>query len=391
MTDRPGARHSRGRDPSRRSAAGILAIVAASAVALVIGIGLHGTWSPAASSKSPPRAAPSATAAATTVQQSSNLPTTLGITDQNLVGEPPAELSFDIRTMKAIGISSVRIAALWNVIQPSGPATYNWSQLDQAVKAFHAAGMSVDLLIDGCPAWAATAGVNDAAFNAQPASAEQFATFSAAVAEHYSADGVSLFEIWNEPNISQFWAPKPDPAAYVADLEAAYSAIKQVDPHAFVISGGLSPAGYNNAISPVVFLTKMYQDGAKGYFDGVGYHPYSYPSLPDDAGPLTGWAKMDKTSPSLRSVMVAYGDASKKIWITEYGAPSSGTPFPVGNTGEADELTQAITYAEQTPWIAAFYIYDWRDGPDNFGLLNSDGTPKPAYYAVAAVTAKFRH
>ena len=32
------------------------------------------------------------------------------------------------------------------------------------------------------------------------------------------------------------------------------------------------------------------------------------------------------TPESLRSVMTANGDAEKKIWMTEYGAPTDGDP-----------------------------------------------------------------
>jgi len=388
MSNGDGARHSRRRGPSRRSLTGILVMVGASAVALLVGIGFHGSSSPAAASKPVPSATAARATAPTSGQGSDRTPIPLGITDQNFVTEPPAVLDADIRAMQAIGVNSVRIAALWNWIQPDGPATYDWTQLDHTVRALRDAGMSIDLLVDGCPPWAATAGVNDAAGNAQPASAAQFGTYAAAVAEHYAPDGISLFEIWNEPNLSLFWAPKPDPAAYVADLEAAYSAIKQVDSSAIVIAGGLSPAGYPGEIPPVQFLQTLYQDGAKGYFDGVAFHPYTYPAMPNTPGATSGWAEMATTSPSLRSVMASYGDGSMKIWVTEYGAPSAGATG-VGNTGEANEITQAIADAAKTPWIAALYIYSWRDSTDYFGLLTADGTPKPAYYAVQAASAKY--
>ncbi len=124
----------------------------------------------------------------------------------------------------------------------------------------------------------------------------------------------------------------------------------------------------------------MCADGAQGSFDAVGDHPYTFPADPD-TGSLGAWGEMDLTSPSLRSLMTAHGDVAKKIWITEFGAPTEAQ--------QTTELTQAITAARNTSWIGAFYIYTWSDqfGGDGFGLLDSDGSPKPAYTAVTALTS----
>ena len=184
--------------------------------------------------------------------------------------------------------------------------------------------MSVDLIIDDCPPWAALAGTSGDACP-QPASSAQYATFAAEVAARYAPQGVGLFEIWNEPNNAGFWAPKPNPAAYTADLVAAYAAIKKVDPGAFVISGGLAPEVTDGTnISPIDFLTAMYADGAKGSFDALGYHPYSYPALPDTYETWLAWSQMGQTPVSIRSVMKSNGDSARQIWITEFGAPTGG-------------------------------------------------------------------
>jgi hypothetical protein len=200
-----------------------------------------------------------------------------------------------------------------------------------------------------------------------------------------------MFEIWNEPNNAIFWQPKPNPAAYTADLVAAYSAIKRVDPSAFVISGGLAPEATDGTnISPIDFLKAMYAHGAKGSFDALGYHPYSFPALPDTYEPWSAWSEMAQTNPSIRSVMKSNGDSGKSIWITEFGAPSSG-PGGVGQAAQATALTQAIADAKKTSWIGALYIYSWQDNgtdqtnsEDWFGLLTATGSPKLAYTAVAA-------
>jgi len=178
------------------------------------------------------------------------------------------------------------------------------------------------------------------------------------VAKRYDGKGAKYFEIWNEPNNPSFWAPRPDPAAYTADLKAAYAAIKNVDPSAIVLSGGLAPEpNSSTSYAPLTFLADMYADGAKGSFDGVGFHPYSYPIDPDTFNPGSAWSQMSQTSPSIRSIMAANGDSAKKIWITEFGAPTSGTTDNVSDAEQSEELVQAISQVEQLSWVGSFYMY----------------------------------
>lgn len=316
-----------------------------------------------------------------------------GIADPDLITKSPSVQASQLKAMKAIGITSIRLDANWDWVQYGGPKSYDWAQLDQVVKSVRAAGMSADLIIDGCPPWAAVAGTSGDD-SPQPASAAQYAQWAAAVAARYAPMGVHTFEIWNEPNIQAFWQPKPNPAAYTAMLKAAYTAIKNVDPSAFVLSGGLAPAVNNGTdIAPITFLQDMYANGAKGSFDALGYHPYSYPALPDSVQSWSGWSQMSQTSPSLRSVMAANGDSGKKIWITEVGAPSAG-PYGVGQAGEAKEFTQVIANAKATSWIGACYLYSWQDEGTSqstsenwFGLVTAGGAKKQAYHAVSTALA----
>jgi polysaccharide biosynthesis protein PslG len=312
----------------------------------------------------------------------------VGIADNSLLGESAKTQAAQFSAMKSRGISSVRVDANWRLVQPTEASHFHWAALDQEVRSIRDAGMSVDLIIDGCPSWAAVpSAVND--MFAQPKSSAQYAAWAAEVVGRYRSMGVNYFEIWNEPNINEFWRPQPNPAAYTADLVAAYRSIKKVDPAAIVISGGLAPAADNGIdYNPVTFLADMYSDGAKGSFDYLGDHPYSYPVLPDTYNPGSAWSQMYETKPSIRSIMRENGDSAKKVWITEFGAPSTGRPG-VSLTAQRNALAQALAYAYKTDWIAAFYIYTWRDtttkpkASTSFGLESFAGQPKPALSAVS--------
>jgi hypothetical protein len=312
-----------------------------------------------------------------------------GIAEPDLITRPARVQAADLAAMKAVGITSIRLDADWGGVQYAGRNSFSWWPLDRVVRSVRAAGMSVDLIIDGCPGWAAKAGTSRDV-SPTPAWPADFARFAGEVAARYAPRGVRMFEIWNEPNNADFWSPKPDPAAYTADLKAAYASIKKANRSAFVVSGGLAPEVNDGTnINAITFLQDMYAHGARGNFNAVGYHPYSYPALPDSYRSWSGWSQMGQTRPSIRSVMTSHGDSRKQVWITEVGAPSSG-PDGVGQAAQGTDLSQAIANTRNTNWIGGLYLYSWQDHGTSkatsenwFGLVTATGAHKAAYTAVA--------
>ena len=308
-----------------------------------------------------------------------------GLSVPSLVNETSTEQAAALTKMFRIGLRWVRVDVNWSWVQPTSASSFNWTSLEQEVGSIKAAGMRADLIIDDTPTWARPS-ASDPDWT-EPASVSTFATFAGETAARFRPMGVTAYEIWNEENNKGFWNPAPNPKIYTAMLRDSYAAIKAVEPYATVISGGLSPLRNNGTdIAPVTFLQDMYSDGAEGSFDALGIHPYSFPALPDTYETWSAWTQMDQTSPSLRSVMAANGDAHKKIWITEMGAPSAGSGG-VGAAAQAEMVTQAVQAAKSTPWIGALFIYTYQDAisnPDYYGLLNSNGRPKRAWFALAA-------
>jgi polysaccharide biosynthesis protein PslG len=152
-----------------------------------------------------------------------------------------------------------------------------------------------------------------------PVNLPAFAAFASAAATRYSSRGVTSWEIWNEPNTPKFWYPRVNAATYARLLEVTYPAIKQADPNATVITGGLTSSAGVGGIDPSSYIAGLYAAGGRPYFDALGAHPYSYPALPS-APQLTGWTQMLR----IHDIAVSQGDADKKIWITEIGATTGG-------------------------------------------------------------------
>lgn len=311
---------------------------------------------------------------------------TYGIIDSQLLAETISQRASDLANLKTLGVTSIRIEANQGYVQYNGSGTFDWSSIDPAVTAVHTAGMGCDLIIDGSASWDAVNGISTA--YGQPLNATDYANWAQAVVTRYKSE-CNVFELWNEPNGAQFWQPTPNASAYTQDMIAAYKAIKSVDPASIVLSGGLAPESNDGTnINGITFLQDIYADGGKGYFDAVGYHPYSYPDLPNTYASWSGWSQMDATSPSIRSVMVSNGDSAKDIWITEIGAPTGG-PDAITQANQALEFTQSIANAKSYGFIGGYYIYEATDeGTDTtndqdwFGLQSSTDVHKPSWAAV---------
>jgi hypothetical protein len=302
-----------------------------------------------------------------------------------------ADLTRTLNDWTELGVRWVRFDFDWSLMQPTGPGATNFAPWDRVVTALGARGIKVLGIIDYTPPWAC--GCNDSKVG--PTDPTNFGTFAVSLAQHYAPMGVHAWDIWNEPNIQVFWHPAPSIANYTALLKATAPRIRAADPQAFILNGGLSPAGDDGVnIAPITFLKKMYTAGARSLFDAVNDHPYAYPSGIQVTQPWSAWYQMFGTTPdSLRSVMIANGDTDKKIWMTETGAPTGGDPArQLTEAQQAQLVTDTYTAAKGFPWAGPVFWYSYwdrgtnpNDVEDHFGLVHTDYTRKPSFGADKAV------
>jgi hypothetical protein len=234
-----------------------------------------------------------------------------------------------------------------------------------------------------------------------PAQPQRFAGWAALLVQRYGPSGsfwtdhprtpklpITSWQVWNEPNIQAWWAPKPDPAAYAALLRTTATAIRKVDPRAEVVAAGL-PTSHLGVPAPE-FLADVYRAGAKGSFDTAAVHPYA----PTPAA-VVGRVK------AIEQVIADNGDDAK-VWVTEVGWGTGGKPGPLTVTRErqAEYVSETLTRLH-TLRVRGVVIFQWRDPkpfpgrrpiwPYYAGLLDDAGRPKPSLEAFKeAATAAFR-
>jgi hypothetical protein len=308
-----------------------------------------------------------------------------------LVWESDADLARDLDNAASTGAKLIRVDVNWTGVQPNGPSQFRWSYVDRAVNAVQARGMHVLMTLDYTPLWARRPSCSSSMF-CPPADPNAYANFARAAAGRYGPQGVHAYEVWNEPNLGQWWVGGPDAPGYVTLLKAAYPAIHAGDPGATVVTGGLAPHGDlgaspNDPVSPVNFLKAMYAAGAHGFFDAFGIHPY--PPLPH--APLSGkvgWNALLQTRLE-HDTMVAGGDGNKQIWGTEYGAPTGTSSKSVSEATQAQYVIDGYNYWSGLSFTGPLFVDTLRDGMTSgsdwsahMGVTRSDFSPKPALGAM---------
>jgi polysaccharide biosynthesis protein PslG len=315
------------------------------------------------------------------------------------------ELAKRLDFMAELGVGWVRADLAWSSIEQK-EGEYYWTNFDRVVRLAGERGIRVLPIITYTPRWARSSECLDSK-KCHPRDPAEYAHFAGLAVERYAPRGVRTWEVWNEPNLRIFWNPGADASGYTELLRAAYTAIHAVDPGATVISGGLAPTATGGGnIAPREYLEQMYAEGAQGYFDALGFHPYSFPLSPTHYSKTNAWSQMNETEWSIRSIMQENGDGGKKIWLTEYGAPTGGPgsiadsnnhslwdiPDHVTEAYQATILREAVTESRTYTWAGPLFWYSYKDlGFDTytkenfFGIVRADGSIKPAFTALESL------
>jgi hypothetical protein len=283
----------------------------------------------------------------------------------------------------------------WSQIEPL-PGEYFWEYPDSVIRACEHYGLDLVVRLDHPPDWALSSDVHD-----RPIDMDAYADFVARVAERF-AHRVEAYIIWNEPNLAREWGGQaPDPGGYVELLRVAYSAIKEMDSYALVISAGLAPTNRldDTAMDDRIYLEGMYEAGAREVFDVLGVHPYGFaypPHDPHGAHQGLNFARLE----DLREIMVANGDADKLVWATEVGWVTEAVTeeqawLQVTEEQQAAYLMGSFERArDEWPWLERIAVWNLSadleadDEKRGYSIVDDGYGPRPAYEALEAMAKR---
>ena len=318
-----------------------------------------------------------------------------GLEDDWIGNDGPAQVDLASRFLPS-GNRLGRIFACWCEMENSTPGAgprVSYNRVLVPYRAMIDKGIAPVIDIIGAPQGYAEPGLcPNAACFAPPTKShdDEWRDFFTGLAR--AVPRARAIEVWNEPNLTQFWFGGPNPERYAELLNIARDAIKAVDPNMTVLAPSLSASGVQGAggLSDQTFLDRFY--AANPRFDALSIKLF--------AGPVEPWTyNVREKLKRIQRIRNSKGD-DRKIWVTNLGLSTTGDPTvhakPTASEqgiGLASAYRNLASYAD----VEAIIIYRLLDidasrTPDpwepGLGIYTDLNSPKPNTEKLkAALTA----
>lgn len=306
--------------------------------------------------------------------------------------------------MRRSGVQTVRLPVYWYGVEPE-QGTFDLRALDALVEGAARRRLRVLPTLLGTPSWASAGG----AANAVPSDPAAIRPVLTALIGRYGPAGsfwaqhgelprvpIRAWQIWNEPELDQYWHPSRPSAwakTYVALLRSARRAIRAADPGADVVLAGLPNDSWN-------LLRRIYRAGGAGQFDVAAIHAYTSSARNVVRLLARDRRELDRNRGRRVGLLV-----TEMGWSSGAGRarPQKYVTWNTTERGQARRLTQvyrALAAARRRLRITGAYWYSWytperprsTDWEDYTGLRRQrrDGriVSKPAQKAYRAIARR---
>jgi len=317
-------------------------------------------------------------------------------------GEPSIP-SADLNRMVQGKVGSVRWPFYWGYVE-SSPGVFNWSTPDSVIGDLAAKRIPLLPILYTTPPWVNSDPVKPPL---SPTDRQYWKRFVHEAVNRYKPGGaywngpyqaqhpgaaplpVRKWQVWNEPNLREFFHASPPVKKYAQLLNISHNAIKGADGHAKVVLAGMPPYAVGHSWR---FLNRLYGvPGVKADFDIAALHPYA-PSI----------KLFNQAIKKTRRVMKRNRDAHTKLYLGEFGwgsAKRDPVALNMGLQGQKRMLRRSFRDVRQhrRAWKVTDAIwYVWRDPPPNSncsstfcqtaGLFRFNGQAKPSWNAFKHFT-----
>jgi len=345
-------------------------------------------------------------------------PVALGINAMWMPGDANS-LRARFQKAKSVGVTQVRLDWEWRQVEVVR-GTYQWQALDTLVKTAYEEGIELLPIVHYAPAWALRPETKpDNVYEMAPTEAAyaDYARFVKASIERYGPGGnapvsfkpILYWQLWNEPNIEQFWGPTPEPAGYAKLMKITADTLAPLRAQVKLVHAGISKADF-------VFLWQLWEANPLhgNTFDIMAVHPYIFhwwdgvrepEAMDENEDPYAALGIVGSSGDpaylgkvyNLQKFMTLKGALNKPIWITEMGYFVADQRLGVTDAGQAERLKKTIDFINQrltqTPYgpgiqavpanVQRVYWFALEDYPSpeglgTFGLFRADGTARPA-------------
>lgn len=281
-----------------------------------------------------------------------------------------------------IGIPEVRTHDIYNTCDihsifpdmnadPLNPSSYNFSETDIVIQSIINSGATPLFRLGE------SYSINQD-FNSPPVDFDKWSTVCLQIVKHYN-DGwnngfnfnINKWEIWNEPDLYEFWAGTPEEFYNLYNLTV--TKLKNFDTTLKVGMSGFAVTSSNLFIEPI--LTLIISNNTP--LDFISYHKYS------NSNPY--FFKLQEQD--FRELLSSYNLNDVETYLTEWNNYSYSEENTLNDYGRDDALSAALTassiYYLQNSTLNAAYRY--RSDEYYFGLFRDDGNLSYSGMAFKAI------
>jgi Cellulase (glycosyl hydrolase family 5) len=283
------------------------------------------------------------------------------------------QIASDLDHLQSVGVQTLWLvlAVEWAFPSNSTGDSAVLAKYDACIDGAIARGMNVTIQAHGCPTW-----INAAGTWHGPNTATERTNWVACLhtfINRYGASKITWVEIWNEPNLTQFWTQGANAGEYARLLQASYVDVKATWPTVKVVGHNISrnDIGWIDAV--YTQLDTIFGAGTAAandyYFDAIGAHPYcgnstsgydpADTSHADELG--TGGGALDPDFLGyrrLRDAVFAKEAAYKPVCIGEFGYATLGSGwFKVTEAQRAAYVPSAIILAHADGYVEYLNVY----------------------------------